>query len=44
MEILSASYSSAEERKEKKVEAYKLLSKSVGLKSNDSFYATHERV
>ena len=37
MEILSASYTSAAEQKEKKVEAYKLLSKSVGLKSNDSF-------
>ena len=35
MEILSASYTSAAEQKEKKVEAYKLLSKSVGLKSND---------
>lgn len=37
MEILSASYGSAEEQKEKKVEAYKLLSKSAGLKKRDSF-------
>ena len=37
MEILSATYTSTEEQKEKKVEAYKLLSKSAGLKKNDSF-------